>query len=813
MANESGDTRVTRSNTDRPEAEAGAGAEPRAEPRAEAATEAETFGRLFRRPVVRLSMALHVLLAIALCFVPLFDSLGFERAFATGILSTITSVLIGVEVAHRSRLRQCLLVAMQRSFLLGVIMLVPSLIAGWVFETLTIACDRTSGVLFLLLCAGGNTLFATGVGIAMGARFERRWSAGLAAFAAILGLLVMSLYRLYSEPQIFLYNHALGYWPGSIYDEALSVSTTLWAFRASTVLFTVAIVSAAAAFGARGASKPNNRRGRLGVALASLAVAVWLQSRGEEAGFDRDRNTVMNALSRKIETPEFEIFVDPTVTPEALEHIKQDHAFRYQQLQAYFHITPKQRIRSFVYRDERQKTMLMGAANTQISRPWAHEIHIHGFDYPHPTLKHELAHVFAGEMATGLFKVPATAQILVNIGVVEGIAVAADWPAYELTVHEWTRAMRALELAPDPRNSLSVFGFWSISSARAYTVAGSFIRYLVDRYGIDAFRTLYQRNDFEAAYGRSLDDLASEWAEFIDRIELSDRSKMIAEHRFSRPGIFQKTCARHTANILARGYRRLGNGDIEGAASDLETAFGYAPSDGAPLIALSQALAERGHFDAATALAERAVALPGATAKGIASAREALAIIAWRSGKDQEARTQFEALGDLHLSASHVRLCAARVAALTLDPGIRDPLMRYLAGDFARNRNQEQALASLAELGCAHPNQPLVRYLLGLRLAQAGLWDSARGHLEAALAATGDLRLGVFHRLGDFHDGGPALRRNAEMFRARALLETGHPHDAVEAFRRLAQDAPSEADRLDAEDWQARAQFVALGSR
>ena len=789
-------------------------------------------------------MALHLILAVSLCFVPLFDSLGFERAFATGILSTFTSVLIGVEAVRQSR--RNILLAARRSFVLGAWMLAPSLIAGWIFEMLTIACDQTSGVLFLLLCAGGNMLFATAIGVAMGARFKRRWPAWLAAFGVIFALLLWSLHRLYSEPQIFLYNHALGYWPGSIYDEALSVTSTLWAFRAGTCLLALALMSATAAFAPRSTAIANATRrgigarlrqmipypGRLAVALASLAVAVWLQSIGEEAGFDRNRQTVMKALSRKIVTPEFEIFVDPTVTSEELEHIKQDHLFRYRQLQAFFHVTPKARIRSFVYRDVRQKTSLMGAANTQISRPWAHEIHIHGFDYPHPVLKHELAHVFAGELATGLFKVPATAQVLVNIGVVEGIAVAADWPAYELTVHEWTRAMRALNLAPDPRTSLSVFGFWSISSARAYTVAGSFIRYLIDQYGIDAFSVLYRTNDFDAAYGRSLDVLTTEWAEFVDRIELSERSKLIAEHRFSRPGIFQKTCARHTANILARGYRRLGSGDIEGATSDLEAAFTYAPSDGAPLIALSQALAQSGRFDEATKLAERAGTLPGATAKGIASAREAMATIAWRAGRDRDAQIQFEALGDLHLSSNQDRMCAARVDALSLDPSVKEPLMRYLSGDLGEFRGHDRAMASLSQLACAHPNQRLVRYLLGLRLANAGLWASALPHLEAALAtgavhqAEGedqDLGRGPNqspnqspnegHRLGGARDGGPALRRNAALYRARALLETGKPTAAEEAFRALAKRAASAAERLDAEDWQARAHFIAQGSR
>ncbi|MCA9189394.1 MAG: hypothetical protein KDA99_27405, partial [Planctomycetales bacterium] len=108
----------------------------------------------------------------------------------------------------------------------------------------------------------------------------------------------------------------------------------------------------------------------------------------------------------------------------------------------------------------------MGAGRTQIARPWARQIHIHGFDVPHRVLKHELAHVFAGELAAPPFRVPGTLGIFVNIGVVEGVAVAADWPASELTVHGWTRAMRSLGLAPDMRRMMGPVGIWSVSSRR-----------------------------------------------------------------------------------------------------------------------------------------------------------------------------------------------------------------------------------------------------------------------------------------------------------------------------------------------------------
>ena len=146
------------------------------------------------------------------------------------------------------------------------------------------------------------------------------------------------------------------------------------------------------------------------------------------------------------------------------------------------------------------------------------------------------------------------AGLFVNIGVVEGIAVAADWRVRELTVHGWTKAMQALGLMPDLRKSLDILGFWSISSSRAYTVAGSFLRYLVDTYGIDKFWVLYASNNFERAYERPLDELVTEWEGFLEKIPLPKDDLLMAEHRFKRPGIFQKVCPHVSANTAARGY-------------------------------------------------------------------------------------------------------------------------------------------------------------------------------------------------------------------------------------------------------------------
>lgn len=50
--------------------------------------------------------ALHAALALILCFVPLFDTLGFERAFAAGLLTALTAPAVALSMLARARARR-----------------------------------------------------------------------------------------------------------------------------------------------------------------------------------------------------------------------------------------------------------------------------------------------------------------------------------------------------------------------------------------------------------------------------------------------------------------------------------------------------------------------------------------------------------------------------------------------------------------------------------------------------------------------------------------------------------------------------------
>lgn len=743
----------------------------------------------------RIAWALHAALAVGLAFVPLFDGLGFERALSTGLLSTLTSPWVTIGIIRRSQrdgLELGLAPAAKTAVLLNLAMLLPSIGVGVVVELVRQPCEPDAGLLFMALIAGGNAVFGTALGAAASLVVFRAWMPTATVIAVLVVALGAVVLRFYSHPQIFVYSAPWGYWPGSLYDEALAVDARLWAFRGYSTALAATVLATALAF-----SDPRIRptyKPRLVPLLAAVILAgttVWAAVKGVDVGWNLDRGAVQSVLRTRVETDHFILHVDPSVSAERLRRIVEDHEHRYQQLIKFFEAEPTGKVVSFVYRNPQQKARLMGALNTQIARPWAREIHIDGFNVPHRVLKHELAHIFAGAKARGPLKVPAFAGLLVNIGIVEGIAVAADWPVRELTVHGWTRAMKGLGLMPDLTKSLDLFGFWSISSSRAYTVAGSFLRYLVDTYGIDKFWVLYASNSFERAYERPLEELVAEWETFLDTVPLPKDDLVVAEHRFKRPSIFEKVCAHVSANYAARGYERLYAGDLDGAREDLERIYRYAPGNPYPLIALANGYARAGEYERAQSLIARAYASPGATLKGQTRAVEARANLAWRKQDFAGAREDYELVRERHLSTPSDRLQQARLLALTRTATPPTELDALLATVLLGDGSQVENLVRLAEASFSLPDDALVQYLYARALENQGAW--ALGVEPAERSA-----------LGLSED---PLQTEARLTYGRLLWWSGRFGEAAHVFERVAETHPAPAIIATATDWADRARF------
>jgi hypothetical protein len=175
-------------------------------------------------------------------------------------------------------------------------------------------------------------------------------------------------------------------------------------------------------------------------------------------------------------------------------------------------------------------------------------------------------------VVAGRFGQPAIHANL-STGLVEGLAMALDETRGERTSHQYAAAMRRQGIAPDITSLMSFRGFAVHSSAVSYVLAGSFCRYLIDRYGIRRIAQVYGGSDYETVYARPLAALVGEWGGFLDRIQVSGEDTLVVDAFFRRPGVFGKVCPRLAARRNREAAETFARKEYGAAASRYRTIY------------------------------------------------------------------------------------------------------------------------------------------------------------------------------------------------------------------------------------------------
>jgi len=300
----------------------------------------------------------------------------------------------------------------------------------------------------------------------------------------------------------------IGYFPGPIYDEQVSINSTLIVARVTTILLTgIFLLLITNTLDNELRLKFGNfykyslsydvLLNRIPLLLFISAYALIFIHQGD-LGLRISRSYIQKKLGGKYETEHFNIYYEKgSETDKDIELIAKDHEFRYYQLtkffgfsdlsvelhlaprmrllrhfvprndspfwgslrakrsnllamtfphlilkNQFFNLYPKKKVGSYIYTSAEQKKRLMGAKYTEMEDSINREMYInYRNSFPHPTLKHELAHIFASE-------IHPIWKISLKIGLHEGVAVAADWDEEQLTPHQWSKAMKELKVAP-----------------------------------------------------------------------------------------------------------------------------------------------------------------------------------------------------------------------------------------------------------------------------------------------------------------------------------------------------------------------------
>ncbi|HUM09319.1 MAG TPA: hypothetical protein VLT82_00045 [Myxococcaceae bacterium] len=601
-------------------------------------------------------------------------------------------------------------------------------VAAVLRAALSTRCSPFAQAAFFPLLVLPGALLAAAAGVFCRTAFPARGRAIALYALLLLASVAWTVWPLVLGPQIFAFNFFLGLFPGPLYDEALHVPASLGWFRLETVLWAAALGTVTAAiFPAPGPAQPRHRA-RVLTTLVVLALAITALEMGAvRLGFRSSDAAIRVLLGGRTETEHAEILFPREKSPEEVERLRRDVEFRVSQLARFFGAQPPS-VRVVVFRSPEEKQRWVGAGATQFTKPWLGSVFLNDAPFPHPTLKHELAHVVAGAFGSGPFRV--TSRWLVPVmGVVEGVAVAADDPTGELTLHAWAAGMRRLGLMPDLRGLLGPAGFWSAAPARAYSAAGSFFRWLQESQGTERLQRLLAHGDFARIYGRSLDTLVSEWERMLDTLPLDDSAVNRAFARFRQPSLFRRPCVREVA-ALAEEARAETSSNPARALQLLRTCAGLQPDE--PDFPLGETgLLRRMNRPAEAAEAlERAEALVAGRPALEAQVLLARADLAWSNGDLQTAGAALQQALSLHPGRDLEREAEVKRAALA------DARVRPMLHAFFDAGTDDLRLWALERARQVAPEDGVVNYLLGRRLLALGIPGEAAEALGRALSTT-----------------------------------------------------------------------------
>jgi FimV-like protein len=476
-------------------------------------------------------------------------------------------------------------------------------------------CDVLTGLWYFLWLPMASAALSAGLGVACGAMVKGEWRwAALWPWVVVLGIVAWRVYRFYAAPPAFFYSILIGYFPGNLYDEEVALLSAFYWARAAQAFGVCGLLAACAAFFDPNTQTVSFRRKTLwtvprkrqaAAAAVCLFAVLILVSQSSRLGITHDASDLARMLGRTHASAHAIIhFPAASVSDADVAILADDHDFRYAQVVRDLDVADREKISSFVFADPDAKFRAMGARNVHMAKPWRREIYLNATPFPHGTLRHEIAHIIAGDFGSSIFRISAKSvfgiPVFVNVGLIEGIAVAAAWPlGDDLTPHQSVKAIWQLGNAPPVSRLLSP-SFFAFSGARSYTISGSFVRWLLDTRGPTPLKILYQTGgDFESAYGASETALIEAWQAFIQTVDISQSDVERVRERFRQKSIFARPCAHAVARWREQAEDAFVKNEFDQAASILQKLCREVPNEPLYWLDLAGVYTEAGDHDRA----------------------------------------------------------------------------------------------------------------------------------------------------------------------------------------------------------------------
>jgi tetratricopeptide (TPR) repeat protein len=752
--------------------------------------------------LVALSVSLCV--ALAMCVVPLVAVAGTESALVLGLFQPVLCAYAATVIAQRYQQHKSptLNGLFSRTLGLAVALWTVPVLVLWLDSFRVRNCSPLQGLISMLLGPLFGCLFASVV--ATGLALARPKLRLLPLIAAAVPLLTMlrAAAGMYYGPSIFAYGHFFGFFPGTLYDQNVGITQSfLWMRVASCVWLSglaLLYLSCLDELSFKLKVTPQPGRGAPFVtSLMMLALAGLSEVYSEDLGWSSSDAKLKTTLGAELVSERCHLYFPREWSATDRERLAQDCDFRTQQAERWLGLTHPKLINVYLFRSPAEKYTLMGAAGTNLAKPWRSSVYISNLGWPNPVLGHELVHVVAAAAGSGPFGVSGRLDGLwPNPALIEGVATAAAFqPQGGLTLHEWAHAMLELDMVP-PLDQLFGPSFFEQQARLAYTLSGSLLHFVHERWGAAAIRDTYRTGSLEVGVGEALDDIDTAWRKALNEQPLAASARDLARARFSGTGVLSALCPHTLAKLRESVSTDMAAGDDTTAAASCKRILEIDPKDSPSRAMLASLRARQGDLAGAEAeLAELTAAK--AAAPYIASVKQALADQALRDGDYDKALGLYEALSSQPVEEDQrrsleVKTLATRAAKSGEPDGVRQAqlLFELLVGEPGQRSDPATAVFLARELRPLRQDG-LAEYLEGRQLFFQGRYRHAAelfGHASGKSLPTDNLTAEALRV--------EAICRVAisQFDRAKALFQ---------AFART-----GIAHRAEADDYLARIQFM-----
>ena len=582
-------------------------------------------------------------------------------------------------------------------------------------------------------------------------------------------------------PSVRFYSTFFGLYHGAIYDEAVFVEAPYLWFRLWNLLGFAALLVGVDALRGRLPRWSWIPAGAAALAWAALLVPAL------NPGFIVTTARLARRLPPAATCEHFVVHARPGGPAARLAAAAcRDLEFRLSQQREILGLVPSRTYHAYLYDSPRHKAARMGAGATNIARPWQGQLHIVFSGVGTRLTAHELAHLYAAEASGSPLGIPVRHGLLPVAGLLEGLAVALEPPRPLVPLHDWAAALRRTITPPSLASLMSPAGFWSHSGGKVYTLAGSFLRWLLETRGADIVIALYGGASFEDACGVSLEVLEAEWGAALDAREVAPEILEIAGFIYDRPSVFRKRCPYAVGRCNEDAMRLLAREGPGAALPLVRRAVAYDTKRLAGLGLLARFLAASGDGEAAHRVLTLADTEEGLSETQRSSLRVARADVLLLEGKGAAARRE---LTDLPAPAALLWRDALRLRAdlSTLEDREETPTLLGLA---SRADRRDQIVRLLDT-----PDRALACRVLARALRTPGPWEvgdaDATRCLQDPIGIDAHCDVAMAARRAAWVRGAPDASLRWQAFLERDCMESigARPDELLDWRRRLEWEA------------------------